>query len=94
MTTPKKTSGGFFVEKASRRHFANLTRQEFTRAVRALSVRYVERRHELPAKSPLDSAGKRAAFGLFYASLHFLTVEAAVAEVGAAARPLRHLIDL
>src|SRR6185503_19840169 len=53
------------------RHLANLTRQEFTRAVRALSARYVERRGQLPDRSLLDSAGKRAAFALFYAPLHF-----------------------
>jgi methylase of polypeptide subunit release factors len=61
--------------------------------VRALSVRYVERRGQLPTRSPLDSAGKRAAFGLFYAPLHMLTVDAAVAAVAAGARPT-HIIDL
>jgi hypothetical protein len=64
------------------RHLANLTRQEFTRAVRALSARYVERRSQLPDRSPLDSAGKRAAFALFYAPLHFLTTELALSRTG------------
>jgi hypothetical protein len=82
-----------FLEALERRHLANLTRPEFTKAVRALSIRYVERRGQLPTRSPLDSAGKRAAFGLFYAPLHMLTVEAAVAAVAADARPT-HLIDL
>jgi hypothetical protein len=63
------------------RHLANLTRQEFTRAVRALSARYVERRQQLPDRSPLDSAGKRAAFALFYAPLHFVTTQAALAHL-------------
>jgi len=102
MTTPLNTSGVFSNEKDTRRiyfdvlekrHLANLTRAEFTRAVRALSVRYVERRGQLPTRSPLDSAGKRAAFGLFYAPLHMLTVEAAVREVVPTARPT-HLVDL
>lgn len=102
MTTPLNTSGVFSDEKDTRRnyfdvlekrHLANLTRPEFTRAVRALSVRYVERRGQLPTRSPLDSAGKRAAFGLFYAPLHMLTVEAAVLAVAPAARPT-HLVDL
>ena len=64
------------------RHLANLTKQEFTRAVRALSARYVERRGQLPDRSPLDSAGKRAAFALFYAPLHFVTAQLALREVG------------
>jgi hypothetical protein len=63
------------------RHLANLTRQEFTRAVRALSARYVERRKQLPDRSPLDSAGKRAAFALFYAPLHFVTAQAALTHL-------------
>lgn len=75
------------------RHLANLTRSEFTRAVRALSVRYVERRGQLPTRSPLDSAGKRAAFGLFYAPLHLLTVDAVVGSVTTGDPPTR-IIDL
>jgi hypothetical protein len=71
-----------WLEALERRHLANLTRQEFTRAVRALSARYVERRRQLPDRSPLDSAGKRAAFALFYAPLHFVTAKAALAHVG------------
>ncbi len=82
-----------FLTALETRHLANLTRPEFTKAVRALSIRYVERRGQLPTRSPLDSAGKRAAFGLFYAPLHMLTVEAAVAAVAPDARPT-HLIDL
>lgn len=62
-----------------KRHLANLTTQEFTRAVRALSARYVERRGQLPDRSPLDSAGKRAAFALFYAPLHFITAQLVIA---------------
>ena len=75
------------------RHLANLTTQEFTRAVRALSARYVERRSQLPDRSPLDSAGKRAAFALFYAPLHFLTAELALTRMGVRT-DLRALVDL
>jgi hypothetical protein len=56
------------------RHRQALTTTEFLKAVRALSARYVERRSSLGDRSPLDSAGKRAAFAAFYAPLHFLTV--------------------
>lgn len=64
------------------RHLANLRVPEVTRALRALSSAYVERRRR-PATSggsrpnvlgALDSAGKRAAFALFYAPLHFIAV--------------------
>lgn len=75
------------------RHLASLTKQEFTRAVRALSARYVERRGQLPDRSPLDSAGKRAAFALFYAPLHFLTAEVALARSGVRT-DLTALVDL
>ena len=60
------------------RHLANLTRSELTRAVRALSSCYVERRETLGRGGPLDSAGKRAAFALFYGPLHYLTLTAIV----------------
>ena len=61
-----------------RRHRGGLTSAEFLKAIRALSVRYVERRTTLAARSPLDSAGKRAAFAAFYAPLHFFTTTAIV----------------
>ncbi len=72
-----------WLESLLDRHTRNLTRPEFLKAVRALSARYVERRAELPARSPLDSAGKRAAFAAFYAPLHFVTTQAIVRALGA-----------
>ena len=54
------------------RHFANLTQSEVTRALRALSSCYVERREKLAGGGALDGAGKRAAFALFYGPQHFL----------------------
>ena len=61
-----------WVDALQARQRGNLTNAEFLKAVRALSARYVERRAELPARSPIDSAGKRAAFAAFYAPLHFV----------------------
>lgn len=58
------------------RHTAPYSRPEFLKAVRALSSRYVEDRARLGARSPLDSAGKRAAFAGFYAPLHYFTTRA------------------
>jgi len=65
------------------RHLASLTRSELTRALRALSSCYVERRGKLAGGAALDGAGKRAAFALFYGPLHFLTVDAIVRALGA-----------
>lgn len=56
------------------RHLADFRIAEVTRALRALSSAYVERRQKLAAGAALDSAGKRAAFALFYGPLHFLTI--------------------
>jgi hypothetical protein len=55
-----------------KRHLADLTPSETARALRALSSCYVERRARLARGGALDSAGKRAAFALFYGPLHFL----------------------
>jgi SAM-dependent methyltransferase len=56
------------------RHLANLTFAEVTRALRALSSAYVERRSKLAQGGALSGAGKRAAFALFYGPLHYLLV--------------------
>src|SRR4051794_23726869 len=56
------------------RHFADLTFPEVSRALRALSSAYVERRATLGSGAALSGAGKRAAFALFYAPLHFLLI--------------------
>jgi SAM-dependent methyltransferase len=60
------------------RHLADLTFQQVSSALRALSSTYVERRARLGQGAALDGAGKRAAFALFYAPLHFLLVRAIV----------------
>lgn len=56
------------------RHLADLTFPEVSRALRALSSAYVERRSRLRDGAALSGAGKRAAFALFYGPLHFLLV--------------------
>jgi hypothetical protein len=76
------------------RHLANLTRPELTRALRALSSCYVERRERIAEGGALDGAGKRAAFALFYGPLHFLTVSAIVKALGAAATRVTTIHDL
>jgi ubiquinone/menaquinone biosynthesis C-methylase UbiE len=75
-----------------KRHLANLTTPEVTRALRALSASYVERRHKVGHS--LASSGKRAAFALFYAPLHFLTTQAVVQAVGADRPAPASILDL
>jgi len=76
------------------RHLANLTRPELTRALRALSSCYVERRDKLTSGAALEGAGKRAAFALFYGPLHFLTVTAVVRAMLAHELPIQTIADL
>ena len=76
------------------RHLANLTRSELTRALRALSSTYVERRDKLASGAALEGAGKRAAFALFYGPLHFLTVDAVVRALRANASRIHTIHDL
>jgi SAM-dependent methyltransferase len=67
-----------WLEALERRHLADLTPSEVARALRALSSCYVERRARLARGGALESGGKRAAFALFYAPLHFLVVRGIV----------------
>jgi hypothetical protein len=76
------------------RHQSPYTSAEFLKALRALSVRYVEQRPTLASRSPLDSAGKRAAFAAFYAPLHFLTVREIVRASDRRRSPLTRIVDL
>jgi SAM-dependent methyltransferase len=76
------------------RHLADLTPSEVARALRALSSCYVERRGKLERGGALDSSGKRAAFALFYAPLHFVVTREIVGSLPAARGGLARLIDL
>src|SRR5688500_2101089 len=75
------------------RHLADLTLSQLTPALRALSSCYVERREKLASGGPLDSAGKRAAFALFYGPLHFIVTREVARAVGAG-KELDRVIDL
>jgi hypothetical protein len=80
-------------EALEKRHMADLSFQEVRRAVQALSTAYVEKR-QTGARQALGSAGKRAAFALFYAPLHFLAVREIVRTLGAAAEFGNKIVDL
>lgn len=76
------------------RHLANLTPSEVARALRALSSCYVERRSRLARGGALGTAGKRAAFALFYAPLHFLVTREIVRALPPATEGLEQVIDV
>ena len=85
-----------WMAELEKRHLADLRIPEVTRALRALSSAYVERRHtalrsssagSAVTRGPLDSAGKRAAFALFYAPLHFLATTHVVSAIESATQP-------
>jgi hypothetical protein len=76
------------------RHLADLRVPEVTRALRALSSAYVERRHKVASGSTLDSNGKRAAFALFYAPLHFLATQHVVRALDAEAPSPATIVDV
>jgi hypothetical protein len=85
---------GAWLDALERRHLASLRFSEVSRALRALSATYVERRDRLARGAALAGGGKRAAFALMYGPLHFLTVRAIVRALPGAAGPLDTIVDL
>lgn len=84
-----------WLEALEKRHLANLTTSEVTRALRALSSCYVERREKLATGAALDGAGKRAAFALFYGPQHFVIARAIVEVLGElSASGITRVLDL
>ena len=82
-----------WLEALDRRHLADLTPSEVARALRALSSCYVERRARLATGGALDSAGKRAAFALFYAPIHFVVAPAIVGAIAGSSEQVREALD-
>jgi hypothetical protein len=83
-----------WLEALDARHLADLTPKEVARALRALSSCYVERRARLAQGGALDSAGKRAAFALFYAPLHFLVTREILRALPGALDGVREVQDV
>ncbi len=75
------------------RHLANLRPSEVSRALRSLSSYYVERRTRLAQGAALNTAGKRAAFALFYGPLHFLVTREIITAIERA-RYVAQILDL
>lgn len=67
-----------WITELDNRHLSDLTPAEAARALRALSSCYVERRSRLAEGAALGTAGKRAAFALFYGPVHFLVTREVV----------------
>jgi len=70
-------------EALKRRHLETLNFSEVRKAVQALSSLYVERRERIDLNSPFSGAGKRAAFAMYFAPLHFLLVREIVRALDA-----------
>jgi precorrin-6B methylase 2 len=83
-----------WLRRQEQTHLADLEFAEVSRALRALSSTYVERRGRLAQGAALSGAGKRAAFALFYAPLHYLLLRAVVAALPGACAPRAALVDL
>ncbi len=83
-----------WLDDLQRRHLADLRFSEVTRALRALSSGYVERRARLAERGAFDTAGKRAAYALYYSPLHFLTVTLIADELEATGASGAALLDL
>jgi hypothetical protein len=70
-----------WMEELEAKQLANLTFPEVSRALRALSSAYVERRNRLSQGAALSGSGKRAAFALFYGPLHYLLIRHVAASL-------------
>lgn len=82
-----------WLEALETRHLADLRFSEVTRALRALSADYVQRRERV-RHAALDGRGKRAAFALFYGPLHFLTCERICRALEVSRARIDQVIDL
>lgn len=83
-----------WVDALEAHHLAELTFPEVSRALRALSSNYVERRRKLAEGAALSGAGKRAAFALFYGPLHYLLISHIARTLPGAIQSMPTLLDL
>ena len=88
-----RTAAGWFAALEDR-FGSQLTHRELSRSIRSLSHLYVEKRRGGIAAAARDGAGKRAAFALFYAPLHFRLVHGIVGALDTADPPPGRVVDL
>jgi SAM-dependent methyltransferase len=82
-----------WIQSLEARHLSDLRFPEVSRALRALSSTYIERRGTIQHGAALSGAGKRAAFALFYGPLHYLIVDEVVRRLDSRIQS-RALVDL
>jgi len=85
---------GRWLAELEPRHRASLSFAEVRRALQALSSLYVERRPRIASGAALESAGKRAAFALYYGPLHFMLVRCVVRALKATRPAPTRILDL
>jgi hypothetical protein len=90
---PDEEAFARWLDALHERHLADLRFAEVTRALRALSADYVQRRGRV-RHSALDGRGKRAAFALFYGPLHFLVLQQVSRALAAHTLRIDHIEDL
>ena len=78
--------------KLEARHLRDRSFSEVRRSLQALSIAYVQRGGR--ERRATQGAGKRAAFALFYGTLHLVITRHVVAELGANRRRPRRIVDL
>jgi len=83
-----------WIRSLEERHLARFEFAEVRKALQALSSLYVERREKLATGAALGTEGKRAAFALFYAPLHFLLVREILRALVGSASGLSQVVDL
>ena len=93
MTSPPDPALDAWCAALETRHLAERTFPEVRRSLQALSSLYVERRERIAEGRALDGSGKRAAFALFYAPIHYMTVAAIVRALDGPPPPAR-IVDL
>ncbi len=81
-------------EALRRRFEEKLTFTEIRKGAQALADLYTKRRGRLAGEAVFEGEGKRAAFALYYAPLHFLTAWHVVREIGFDQIALRRVWDL
>ena len=94
MTDAAVTAFDAWFAALSERSNKDLTFREIRKALQALSQVYVQRRDKLSRGAALDTRGKRTAFGLFYAPIHFLFTQALLQELNPEKSTVDTIVDL
>lgn len=94
MTDPTATAFDTWFTALSERSNQDLTFREIRKALQALSQVYVQRRDKLSRGAALDTRGKRTAFALFYAPIHYLFTRALLHKLDHGQSTVNTIVDL